>query len=135
MRVDGIVTGCVLAQYEVLRENGHSPSEAYNETIEEALQSLYPLVSEKGMDWMYANCSTTAQRGALDWAPRFKDVLKPVIEECYQKVIDGDEAKRAIEANSKTDYRSTLEAELSEIDNQEMWIAGKALRKLRPENK
>ena len=131
----GLLQGAFLAQYEVLRENGHSPSEAYNETIEEALQSLYPLVSEKGMDWMYANCSTTAQRGALDWAPRFKDVLKPVIEECYQKVIDGDEAKRAIEANSKTDYRSTLEAELSEIDNQEMWIAGKALRKLRPENK
>lgn len=86
----GLLQGAFLAQYEVLRENGHSPSEAYNETIEEALQSLYPLISEKGMDWMYSNCSTTAQRGALDWAPKFKEVLKPVIEDCYEKVVSGD---------------------------------------------
>ena len=85
----GLIQGAFLAQYEVLRENGHSPSEAYNETIEEGLQSLYPLVSEKGMDWMYSNCSTTAQRGALDWAPKFKNILKPVIEECYSKVVSG----------------------------------------------
>ena len=130
----GLLQGAFLAQYEVLREHGHSPSEAYNETIEEALQSLYPLVSENGMDWMYANCSTTAQRGALDWAPKFKDTLKPVIEECYQKVVSGEEAKRAIESNSKSDYRETLKKELSAIDNQEMWVAGKKLRKLRPEN-
>ena len=78
----GLIQGAFLAQYEVLRENGHSPSEAYNETIEEGLQSLYPLVSERGMDWMYSNCSTTAQRGALDWAPKFRDVLKPVIQDC-----------------------------------------------------
>lgn len=130
----GLLQGAFLAQYEVLREHGHSPSEAYNETIEEALQSLYPLVSEKGMDWMYANCSTTAQRGALDWAPKFKDTLKPVIEECYQKVTSGEEAKITIESNSQPDYRDRLEKELKEVNSQEMWQAGKQLRPLRPEN-
>ena len=128
----GLIQGAFLAQYEVLREHGHSPSEAYNETIEEALDSLYPLVSEKGMDWMYSNCSTTAQRGALDWAPKFKETLKPVIEDCYKRVLSGEEAKTAIRANSSADYRQTLNNELDEINNQEMWIAGKKLRKLRP---
>ena len=123
-----------MAQYEVLREHGHSPSEAYNETIEEALQSLYPLVSEKGMDWMYANCSTTAQRGALDWAPKFRDVIKPLVEECYQNVLNGNEAKIAIDSNSSDDYREKLEKELKEVSSQEMWQAGKVLRNLRPEN-
>ena len=130
----GLIQGAFLAQYEVLRENGHSPSEAYNETIEEGLQSLYPLVSEKGMDWMYSNCSTTAQRGALDWAPRFKEVLKPVISDCYEKVVSGEEAKIAISSNSNPDYREQLNKELEEINNQEMWLAGKKLRPLRPEN-
>ena len=130
----GLIQGAFLAQYEVLRENGHSPSEAYNETIEEALESLYPLVSEKGMDWMYSNCSTTAQRGALDWAPRFKNVLKPVINECYEKVVSGEEAKISISSNSSDDYRDKLNKELDEINNQEMWLAGRELRALRPEN-
>ena len=130
----GLLQGACLAQYEVLREHGHSPSEAYNETIEEALQSLYPLISERGMDWMYANCSTTAQRGALDWAPKFRDTLKPVIEDCYQKVISGEEAKIAINSNSKSDYRQQLDKELNDVNNQEMWVAGKVLRQLRPEN-
>jgi ketol-acid reductoisomerase len=130
----GLIQGAFLAQYEVLRENGHSPSEAYNETIEEALESLYPLVSEKGMDWMYSNCSTTAQRGALDWAPRFKNVLKPVINDCYQKVVSGEEAKISISSNSRDDYRNQLNKELDEINNQEMWLAGRELRALRPEN-
>ena len=130
----GLLQGAFLAQYEVLREHGHSPSEAYNETIEEGLQSLYPLVSEKGMDWMYANCSTTAQRGALDWAPKFRDSLKPIIEDCYQRVLSGDEARIAIETNSKPDYREQLEKELNAVSSQEMWQAGKQLRPLRPEN-
>ena len=130
----GLIQGAFLAQYEVLREKGHSPSEAYNETIEEALESLYPLVSEKGMDWMYSNCSTTAQRGALDWAPKFKNVLKPVINECYEKVVSGEEARISISSNSRSDYRAQLDKELEEVNNQEMWLAGKQLRPLRPEN-
>ena len=130
----GLIQGAFLAQYEVLREKGHSPSEAYNETIEEALESLYPLVSEKGMDWMYSNCSTTAQRGALDWAPKFKNVLKPVINECYEKVVSGEEARISISSNSRSDYREQLDKELEEVNNQEMWLAGKQLRPLRPEN-
>lgn len=76
----GAIQGLFQAQYEVLRAKGHSPSEAFNETVEEATQSLYPLVGGKGMDWMYENCSTTARRGALDWAPRFYTATKPVFE-------------------------------------------------------
>lgn len=129
----GLIQGAVKAQYEVLRAHGHTPSEAYNESIEEAFQSLYPLIGENGMDWMYANCSTTAQRGALDWAPRFEKVIKPVIEECYQSVQSGNEARITIEANSKKDYREKLNAELKTMADQEMWVAGRVLREFRPE--
>ncbi len=128
----GLIQGAFLAQYKVLRENGHSPSEAYNETVEEALESLFPLISAQGMDWLYSNCSTTAQRGALDWAPRFEFVLKPVIEECYKSVLNGHEADVVIESNSSPDYREKLNKELKEIDSQELWQAAKVLRNLRP---
>ncbi len=128
----GMIQGAFLAQYNVLREKGHSPSEAYNETVEEALESLFPLISARGMDWLYANCSTTAQRGALDWAPRFEQVLKPVIEECYDSVLNGTEADIVIKANSTEDYRDKLNKELNEIDSQELWQAAKVLRNLRP---
>ena len=129
----GLIQGAFKAQYEVLRSHGHTPSEAYNETVEEALQSLYPLIGERGMDWMYANCSTTAQRGALDWAPRFEAVLRPVIEECYQSVVRGDEARTVIRANSDPNYRERLEAELAGMDGQELWQAARVLRDFRPE--
>ncbi|MBI2338957.1 MAG: ketol-acid reductoisomerase [Deltaproteobacteria bacterium] len=129
----GLIQGAIKAQYEVLRAHGHSPSEAYNESIEEAFCSLYPLIGENGMDWMYANCSTTAQRGALDWAPRFEKALKPVIEECYRSVQKGEQAKIAIESNSRPDYRERLNKELAAIADQEMWVAGGILREFRPE--
>jgi ketol-acid reductoisomerase len=128
----GLIEGAFRAQYNVLRAHGHSPSEAFNETVEEALQSLYPLINQRGMDWMYANCSTTAQRGALDWAPRFEKALQPLIEECYRSVRAGTEAKKAIEANSRSDYREQLNKELAAIDQSEMWTAGRVLRPLRP---
>jgi len=129
----GAIYGLWLAQYEVLRANGHSPSEAFNETVEEATQSLYPLIAEKGMDWMYANCSTTAQRGALDWFAKFRDASKPVFEDLYRKVAEGDETRRVLEANSRKDYREQLEKELAEIAESEMWKAGQQIRALRPE--
>jgi ketol-acid reductoisomerase len=129
----GAIYGLWLAQYEVLREHGHSPSEAFNETVEEATQSLYPLIAENGMDWMYANCSTTAQRGALDWFKRFRDAARPVFEELYQKVARGDETRRVLEANSRPDYRQQLEKELKAIADSEMWQAGQVVRALRPE--
>ncbi len=129
----GAIYGIWLAQYEVLRANGHSPSEAFNETVEEATQSLYPLIAEKGMDWMYANCSTTAQRGALDWFGRFKDASKPVFEQLYQSVASGEETRRTLEANSKPDYRAGLEKELAAIADSELWRAGAWVRSLRPE--
>jgi len=129
----GAIYGLWLAQYEVLRANGHSPSEAFNETVEEATQSLYPLIGEKGMDWMYANCSTTAQRGALDWFPAFRDASKPVFEKLYHSVASGEEARRTLEANSKSDYRVGLEKELKAIAESEMWQAGAQVRALRPE--
>ena len=129
----GAIYGLWLAQYEVLREHGHSPSEAFNETVEEATQSLYPLIAENGMDWMYANCSTTAQRGALDWFQRFRDAAKPVFEELYRKVAEGEETRRVLEANSRGDYRQQLEKELKEVAESEMWQAGTVVRSLRPE--
>lgn len=130
----GAIQGIFAAQYDVLRANGHSPSEAFNETVEELTQSLMPLVAENGMDWMYANCSTTAQRGALDWWKKFRDASKPVFEELYGEVVAGNEAQRSIDSNSKTDYRVKLEAELSELRDSEMWKAGATVRTLRPEN-
>ncbi|HVS34387.1 MAG TPA: ketol-acid reductoisomerase [Gemmataceae bacterium] len=129
----GAIYGLWLAQYEVLREHGHSPSEAFNETVEEATQSLYPLIAENGMDWMYANCSTTAQRGALDWFQRFRDAAKPVFEELYKRVAEGDETRRVLEANSKPDYRQQLEKELKAVADSELWQAGTVVRSLRPE--
>ena len=129
----GAIYGLWLAQYEVLRANGHSPSEAFNETVEEATQSLYPLIAEKGMDWMYANCSTTAQRGALDWFKPFRDASKPVFEKLYESVKTGEETKRVLDANSRSDYREGLEKELKEIAESEMWVAGNWVRSLRPE--
>src|SRR4051795_11550342 len=129
----GAIYGLWLAQYEVLREHGHSPSEAFNETVEEATQSLYPLIAENGMDWMYANCSTTAQRGALDWYSKFRDCSKPVFEQLYNSVARGDETRRTLESNSRKDYREQLEKELKEIASSEMWQAGQVVRSLRPE--
>ncbi|GIW80205.1 MAG: ketol-acid reductoisomerase [Gemmatales bacterium] len=129
----GAIYGLWLAQYEVLREHGHSPSEAFNETVEEATQSLYPLIAENGMDWMYANCSTTAQRGALDWFKHFRDATKPVFEKLYQQVASGEETRRVLEANSRPDYRDQLEKELKEVAESEMWRAGAVVRSLRPE--
>jgi ketol-acid reductoisomerase len=129
----GAIYGLWLAQYEVLRAHGHSPQEAFNETVEEATQSLYPLIAEKGMDWMYANCSTTAQRGALDWFRKFRDATRPVFEQLYKSVETGEETRRTLEANSRPDYRQQLEKELKEIADSEMWQAGKQVRALRPE--
>ncbi len=130
----GAIQGLLLAQYEVLRENGHTPSEAFNETVEELTQSLMPLFAQKGMDWMYANCSTTAQRGALDWMGPFHDAIKPVVEKLYASVKCGNEAQISIDANSKPDYRVGLEKELKALHESEMWRTAEVVRKLRPEN-
>ncbi|MDE5980994.1 MAG: ketol-acid reductoisomerase [Bacteroidaceae bacterium] len=130
----GAIQGLLLAQYEVLRENGHTPSEAFNETVEELTQSLMPLFAQKGMDWMYANCSTTAQRGALDWMGPFHDAIKPVVEKLYYSVKTGNEAQISIDANSKPDYRVGLEKELAALHESEMWRTAEVVRQLRPEN-
>ena len=131
----GCLAGTMEAQYNILRKNGHSPSEAFNETVEELTQSLIRLVGENGMDWMFANCSTTAQRGALDWAPKFRDAVAPVFEELYDRIKTGKETKRVLEANSAPDYLVKLRKELDTIKNSEMWTAGAAVRALRPENR
>ncbi|MBQ9640106.1 MAG: ketol-acid reductoisomerase [Bacteroidaceae bacterium] len=130
----GAIQGLLLAQYEVLRENGHTPSEAFNETVEELTQSLMPLFAKNGMDWMYANCSTTAQRGALDWMGPFHDAIKPVVQKLYQSVKSGNEAQISIDANSKPDYRVGLEKELKALHDSEMWRTAEVVRQLRPEN-
>lgn len=131
----GAIYGLWKAQYEILRSKGHSPSEAFNETVEEATQSLYPLIAQNGMDWMYANCSTTAQRGAIDWFQRFCDANKPVFEQLYESVRSGNETAITLAANSRPDYREQLRKELDLIANDEMWQIGKIVRGLRPENK
>lgn len=128
----GALAGMFEAQYQVLRKHGHSPSEAFNETVEELTQSLIPLVAENGMDWMYANTSVTAQRGALDWKGKFREAALPVFEELYEEVSSGREAKRVIEAGSQPDYREQLETELEVIRESELWKTGKAVRQLRP---
>jgi ketol-acid reductoisomerase len=128
----GAIAGIMEAQYNLLRKKGHSPSEAFNETVEELSQSLLPLVAENGMDWMYANCSTTAQRGALDWKNRFRDAVAPVFDKLYESVASGNEARITIEANRQPDYREKLATELDELHNSEMWQAGAMVRKLRP---
>jgi ketol-acid reductoisomerase len=135
----GVLMGCLEgvfeAQYNVLRKHGHSPSEAFNETVEELTQSLIRLVAENGMDWMYSHCSTTAQRGALDWRHRFREAVAPVFEELYDSVVSGEETRIVLKANSAPDYSERLRKELDELKNSEMWQAGAAVRSLRPENR
>ena len=135
----GVLMGCLAgvmeAQYNILRKNGHSPSEAFNETVEELTQSLIRLVADNGMDWMYSNCSTTAQRGALDWRHRFREAVDPVFEDLYKSVMTGEETKIVLRSNSAPDYRERLQEELDEIKNSEMWKAGAAVRSLRPERR
>lgn len=130
----GAIQGIFAAQYQVLRENGHTPSEAFNETVEELSQSLMPLISENGMDWMYANCSTTAQRGALDWWKKFRDATLPVFNELYDSVRTGNEAQISIDSNSRPDYREKLNAELKEMRESELWRTGVTVRQLRPDS-
>lgn len=129
----GAIQGIFAAQYQVLRDNGHTPSEAFNETVEELTQSLMPLVAENGMDWMYANCSTTAQRGALDWWKPFRDATLPVFQKLYANVASGNEAQISIDSNSKPDYREKLNKELEDLRESEMWRTGAVVRSLRPE--
>jgi ketol-acid reductoisomerase len=130
----GALAGVMEAQYNVLRKHSHTPSEAFNETVEELTQSLIRLVDQNGMDWMYANCSTTAQRGALDWRHRFREAVAPVFDELYESVAAGEQTRIVLEANSAPDYREKLDEELREIRESEMWRAGAAVRSLRPEN-
>lgn len=130
----GAIAGIMKAQYDTLRAMGHSPSEAFNETVEEATQSLYPLVGQNGMDWMFGACSTTAQRGALDWSKRFEAVTKPMFELLYRDVQSGVESKRVLDTCGAPDYRDRLQKELDEVRNSEMWQTGAVVRSLRPEN-
>ena len=128
----GALAGIMEAQYDVLRKHGHSPSEAFNETVEELTESLIRLVGENGMDWMYANCSATAQRGALDWKPKFKKAVTPLFTQLYDRVASGVETRRVISTGSKPDYKAQLGKELEAMANSEMWQAGEATRALRP---
>jgi ketol-acid reductoisomerase len=87
------------------------------------------------MDWMYGNCSTTAQRGALDWRHVFREAVEPVFDRLYESVVSGEETRIVLEANGAPDYKEKLEAELEALRCSEMWQAGSAVRSLRPENR
>jgi ketol-acid reductoisomerase len=128
----GALAGMMEAQYNVLRKNGHSPSEAFNETVEELTQSLIRLVDENGMDWMYSNCSVTAQRGALDWRHPFRKAVEPVFNDLYESVKTGEETKIVLERTGGPNYREELEKELKEMRESEMWQTGAKVRDLRP---
>ncbi len=128
----GALAGIMEAQYNTLRERGHSPSEAFNETVEELTQSLIRLVDENGMDWMYCNCSETARIGALRWRNRFRDGTKPLFDSLYDLVATGEETRIVLERSSAQDYRQKLAEELKAMGNSEMWRAGATVRSLRP---
>ena len=129
----GALAGIMEAQYNCLRENGHSPSEAFNETVEELTQSLIRLVDQNGMDWMYNNCSETARIGALRWKERFRDSAKPLFDSLYELVASGEEVKIVLEKSAESDYAKKLSDELETMGNSEMWRAGKTVRSLRPD--
>ena len=129
----GALAGVMEAQYDCLRSNGHSPSEAFNETVEELTQSLIRLVDENGMDWMFSNCSATAQRGALDWKGSFKEATAPVFKKLYYRVKSGEECTRVLDSTGQANYQETLNAELKEMRDSEMWQTGAAVRALRPD--
>ena len=128
----GALAGIIEAQYNCLRENGHSPSEAFNETVEELTQSLIRLVDQNGMDWMYNNCSETARIGALRWKERFRDCVKPLFDCLYELVASGEEVKIVLEKSAESDYAKKLAAELESMGSSELWRAGKTVRSLRP---
>ena len=73
----GAIQGIFAAQYEVLRANGHSPSEAFNETVEELTHSLMPLVAEHGMDV----CQLFNYRPA--WCLRLVEKIQRCYKACF----------------------------------------------------
>jgi ketol-acid reductoisomerase len=129
----GAIAGIMEAQYNCLREHGHSPSEAFNETVEELTQSLIRLVDENGMEWMYNNCSETARIGALRWKGRFRDTVRPLFDSLYELVVSGEEVKIVLEKSAESNYRQKLSDELKAMGNSEIWRAGKTVRSLRPD--
>ena len=131
----GALCGVMEAQFYTLRANGHSPSEAFNETCEELTQSLARLVDENGMDWMYSNCSQTAQHGALKWRPIFRKAVEPVFKRLYASTKKMQEAREVIRDTGRADYKKVMAAKLQAMHDSEMWKAGEAVRALRPREK
>ena len=128
----GAIAGIMEAQYSTLRENGHSPSEAFNETVEELTQSLIRLVDENGMDWMFNNCSETARIGALRWRDRFRECTKPLFDSLYELVVSGEETRIVLEKSNDPNYRQKLQEELQKMGDSELWRTGTTVRSLRP---
>jgi len=128
----GAIAGIMEAQYNTLRKNGHSPSESFNETVEELTQSLIRLVDENGMDWMFNNCSETARIGALRWRNRFRDCTQPLFDSLYELVVSGEETRIVLEKSKDPNYRQKLQDELQKMGDSELWRAGATVRSLRP---
>ncbi|MCW8103384.1 ketol-acid reductoisomerase [Streptomyces tauricus] len=71
----GVFCGVMMAQADLLLEQGHPYSEIANESVIEAVDSLNPYMHARGVAYMVDNCSTTARLGARKWAPRFDYLL------------------------------------------------------------
>ncbi|SDP36077.1 ketol-acid reductoisomerase [Actinacidiphila guanduensis] len=67
----GVFCGVMMAQVDILLEQGHPYSEIANESVIEAVDSLNPYMHARGVAYMVDNCSTTARLGARKWAPNF----------------------------------------------------------------
>lgn len=98
LRIDPTVAGMyiagMMAQVDVLRENGHHWSEVINESIIEAVDSLNPYMAYAGIAHMVDNCSDTAQRGGRKWAPQFEAWVRQAV----LPVIDGGRIKESQKA-------------------------------------
>ena len=89
----GVFIGTMMAQVDVLIEQGHSYSEVINESIIESVDSLNPYIDYKGIAFMIDNCSTTARLGARKWAPRFDYNLR---QQAYTELQNGQQVNQEL---------------------------------------
>ena len=104
----GIFCGAMVAQVDMLRDQGHAWSEIANESVIEVVDSLIPYMHSRGVAYMIDNCSTTARLGARKWAPRFEAAITQQIF----PVLDhgGDHDDDLVEALESHPIHAVLDA-------------------------